>query len=128
MKAKGLNALLVLSIVALAILAFSQHRTIRELADRAAAAAPDANQPRDGAAPAEPAVIPDSALTADHRPAAESSDRAGTPSQRVMRDIAKMFDNPQMNEVMKASQRATLEVLYKNLLDTWQLSPEERAH
>jgi hypothetical protein len=59
---------------------------------------------------------------------AKSSGREGTSSQRVMRDIAKMFDNPQMNEVMKASQRATLDVLYKDLLDAYQLAPEERTH
>ncbi len=39
-----------------------------------------------------------------------------------------MMDNPQVNEMMEASQRATLEVMYKDLLDDFDFAPEERIH
>jgi hypothetical protein len=56
------------------------------------------------------------------------SGRDGNATQRVMRDFAKMLENPQLNEVMQASQRATLEVLYKDLFADYQLSADEQKH
>ncbi len=137
MNAKHLNVLLFAAAIGLALFSYRQSQTIdrleREISDAARAISsvpapaeaadklPAATDARQSAAepvpsPAAPVVV------------ARSEPRESAGSQRVMRDFAKMLDNPQMNEIMRASQRATLEVMYKELLDSYGLSPEERTH
>lgn len=142
MKAKGITLLLGLAVVALGVVAFLQRQTIRDLRAQVethrAAAALAAAEPRtapaagvataDAGAPAVARMAPDPAPAQEAAPAAATDRREPNATQRVMRDFARMLENPQMNEVMQASQRATLEVLYKDLLDAYQLSPDERKH
>lgn len=47
---------------------------------------------------------------------------ADSSGRRVMRNISEMWENPTMNKVMVASQKATLEVLYEDLIDYLVLS------
>ncbi|MGF1452390.1 MAG: hypothetical protein ACFB21_10000 [Opitutales bacterium] len=47
---------------------------------------------------------------------------------RIMRDFGEMMDNPQMNKMMVASQRAALEVLYEDLIVDFAFNEEEQAH
>ncbi len=139
MKAKGITLLLSLAVVGLGIVAYLQQQTIRDLRSQvhaqavvAAVVAEPRTEPVSAAAAGRTAASPTPIAAA--QPAAETAPvpaterREATPTQRVMRDFAKMLENPQMNEVMQAGQRATLEVLYKDLFDAYQLSPEERKH
>jgi len=78
MKAKALNALLALAVVALAVVAFSQSRTIRDLraqlANQMAMAASDEGQGGDVRASALPAATPAAAVTPVAAPATEEEE------------------------------------------------------
>lgn len=134
MNSKLLTATLGLLSLALAISAYQQSRSIKDLQSQLAAQrlAPPAESAQPTPATLErslassatstsPAATP--AATPAAQPAADA-----TPTQRVMRDFADMLENPQMNEMMQASQRATLDVMYRDLFEAYQLSPEEREH
>ena len=133
MKTKLLCTLLTVSLIALLFYAFQQGSRISELEAQLAAH-------EQQAAPVQaPKSPPEKPLKAQTEPTApkpiEQAKMQATelanekPEQtRVIRDLSNMMDNPQMNEMVQASQRATLEVMYKDLLDSYDFSPEEREH
>jgi hypothetical protein len=49
-------------------------------------------------------------------------------TQRMMRGISKMLDNPAMNKMMAASQRGALDVMYADLAEQFQLEGEEKEY
>ena len=59
----------------------------------------------------------------------ESLDKeADSSGRRVMRNISEMWENPTMNKVMVASQKATLGVLYEDLIDYLVLDEKEKKY
>ena len=49
-------------------------------------------------------------------------------NRRLMKNIAKMMDNPTMNKVMEASQRGVVGALYADLIDVLDLNEEETKY
>ena len=60
--------------------------------------------------------------------AAEGVADAGEAGQRMMKNIAKMMDNPTMNKVMEASQRGTVGVMYADMIEYLNLNDEETKY
>jgi len=77
----------------------------------------------DGTAKAVVSEVTES-LEAEVSPA-ESSDEG---SRRMMRGMSEMMKNPTMNKVMVASQKATLEVMYGELIETLDLKDAEKDY
>lgn len=138
MNAKTVSAILLVALAALGFFSWNQSQTIAELrkqidatksqesSESEASPAIAAKQSQPSSAPSDVSV---SAASPDSIANLESPAKAKpNASQRVMRDFSEMLENPQMNEIMQASQRATLEVMYKDLLDGYSLTPEERSH
>lgn len=57
----------------------------------------------------------------------ESSEEESS-GKRMMRSLRDMMDNPQMNKLMTASQRASLEVMYEDLIHELGLNEEEKNY
>lgn len=63
------------------------------------------------------------------RPDDESdTDDTDSAGGRVMRNFGEMMENPRINKMMAASQRATLEVLYEGLIAEFALNDEEKEY
>ncbi|MDQ8204427.1 hypothetical protein [Pelagicoccus sp. SDUM812003] len=131
---KSLCFLLSLIAIVLGALLLKQRQTIASLEAEIAALAEapseqsDANKTNAQAAPATPQASSANAPAPVAQSVSETEEDDNSSNARMMRDISKMMENPQMNEVMQASQRATLEVLYKDYLNSLDLTPEERSH
>lgn len=59
-------------------------------------------------------------------PAVEEEEKSG--GQRMMKNLAKMMENPAMNKMMEASQRGVVGAMYEELIDSFGLSGEEKAY
>ncbi|EDY84858.1 hypothetical protein VDG1235_4491 [Verrucomicrobiia bacterium DG1235] len=130
MNPKTLNFALVVIVFILGVFAFRQRIEIAELRETLAlkpVAPPSESDIPDASklASTPPAELTEPTIDAvmEAEPARPERDR-----ERVMRDLSSMMENPQMNEIMQASQKATLEVMYKDLLDAYDFTPEERSH
>ncbi len=132
---KTLCALLLICIAGLGYYSYQQHEQLSELQAKLAALASESTSDTPVAASQEapPAQSPKIAAAAEPVPApAEQAPpvaETAKPTERIMEDLSQMMmENPQVNEMMQASQRASLEVMYKDLLDSFDFSPEERIH
>ncbi len=132
---KTLCTLLVICIAGLGYYSYQQHEQLSELQAKIAALTSEAtaNAPVTASQEAPPAQSPKVAAEAEPVPAPTEQTppvaETTKPTERIMEDLSQMMmENPQVNEMMQASQRASLEVMYKDLLDSFDFSPEERIH
>ncbi|MDQ8198282.1 hypothetical protein QEH56_09000 [Pelagicoccus enzymogenes] len=132
---KTVTALLTIALAALGFFAFKLYQEQNALHARLAeleAQLPE--KPAQQGSPAPSEAIAESHTRPRPQPAHFQAETIpATPVEeraegRIIRDFSKIMDNPQANEMMQASQRATLEVMYKDLLDAFEFTPEERIH
>lgn len=64
-------------------------------------------------------------IPSEEPPAETSSEDSG---RRVMENLSAMMENPTMNQVLEASQRGTIGVLYTDLIDELDLNDEEMRY
>lgn len=111
-----------------------QHKRISALEDQLAATESATSKttrsdPGDGPATASTggAITPDA--SADTK-SSRTGDPDGDPesSPRMMRGFSKIMDNPAMNKMIEAQQKATIDVLYEEFVDGLNLTPKERKH
>ena len=72
-------------------------------------------------------IAPTAETPTEEPPSADSEDPEPA-GRRLMRSLSRMMDNPAMNKMMVASQRAALDVMYADLADQFQLNGDEREH
>jgi hypothetical protein len=58
----------------------------------------------------------------------ETAEPKKASSRRLMRNMAKMLDNPAMNKMMAAGQRGVLDVMYEDFADQLQFNAEEKDY
>jgi hypothetical protein len=131
---------ILLGIACIALLAafLYANRTIGQLKQQIAAAesrSPMAGPTDSGAATAtaqEQVAVPSRTQTPERMAAVTAPQPVvqpdEPPARRMMESIAKMMDNPTMNQVLEASQRGTISALYADFIDYLGLNPEESEY
>lgn len=136
MNSKLVSGILAVIALALGIYAYQQRNQIVDLREQVAALESDltevktskSNRPTESVAKVDPVEPEPVAAAKPELASVEAPEPPKVDGKRVMRDLSTMLDNPQMNEMMQASQKATLEIMYKDLLDSYDFTPEERTH
>ncbi|MBK1879835.1 hypothetical protein [Pelagicoccus mobilis] len=132
MNSKSLSALLAIAMLALAAYSYKQHAEIGALREQVAQLQTEESETTEPKTPEKPIQVAQAPtppqLASPLEAPVEAEPTEPTKRKRVMRDFSAMMDNPQMNEMMQASQKATLEIMYKDLLDSYDFTPEERTH
>lgn len=136
MSTKTLSFVFAITTIALGIFAYQQHQTIQSLRNEIASlpkAAITKNSPSsspnseiESEASTQKSAQPVPATIAAS--ATDENDADSGSSQRLMRDFSKMMENPSVNEMMQASQRGALTVLYGDLVESLGLEGEEKEH
>lgn len=132
MNSRIVNAVLAIATLTLGIVAFQQHQTIQTLRHEVAAGTDEGI-----ATPKQRLVVENLEVVRDTAPSTADSSEIATiekaapdsgSSDRIMRDFSKMMENPSMNEMMQASQRGAISVLYSDLIESLGLEGDEKVH
>lgn len=134
MKSKTLNLLLGTGLLGLSVYSLIQNSKIvdlrgqlEELASQSSVVADEFFEEKVPLVPSAPERVGDEWVQSELVVVAAENEPS-VKRERIIEDFSAMMDNPQMNEMMRASQKGTLEVMYKDLLDQFEFSPEERSH
>ena len=140
MKKQFPAVILILISVALAAALYSANQKIARLEEELAAAksAPAETTESASVEITEPIEMVEAAaettITAIQEPATEAVPEATVEEsqesggRRMMRNLAKMMENPSMNKMMEASQRGVIGAMYEDLIDYFDLSGEEEEY
>lgn len=137
------NIIIIILTVASIVLAgalYFANRQLTELEEQLAATkpAPTAETEAVSVEPAEPievveaaaretiSTLQEQAVKAIPEPAVEKKEESS--GQRMMKNIAKLMENPTMNKMMEASQRGALGAMYEDLINQFNLNEEEKEY
>lgn len=139
MKNKLVVSLLSIAVVVLAAALISTHQQLSTLEQQLTEAQP-VPEVKAEARPDEPAeqavetektaaaALVEATSEAIPEPAVEPEAEEESGSRRMMKNIAKMMDNPAMNKMMEASQRGALGAMYEDLIRSFDLSRDEEDY